>query len=127
MASDDNRGKSGSRFTQAAKLNQGPVEKGMRGGSGAALKEPPTENGSAGTRVATSGAPPSTPPGTPSGAERPRTPSHKPDLADQIGARLRSVYDDVLVQPVPDRFLELLRQLESAPAGPFARAKKDGA
>lgn len=123
MASDDNRGKSGGRQAQAGKLNQGPVEKGTRGGSGAALKEQPTENGSAGTRVATSGAPP----GTPSGVERPRPPSHKPDLADQIGARLRSVYDDVLVQPVPDRFLELLRQLESAPAAPFARAKKDGA
>ncbi|MGQ0445898.1 MAG: NepR family anti-sigma factor [Beijerinckiaceae bacterium] len=27
---------------------------------------------------------------------------------------LRSVYDDVLRQPVPERFLELSRQLESA-------------
>jgi hypothetical protein len=50
----------------------------------------------------------------------------KSDLADQIGARLRSVYDDVLVQPVPERFLELLRQLEGAPGPSFARVKKDG-
>ncbi|SFK04084.1 NepR family anti-sigma factor [Methylocapsa palsarum] len=34
------------------------------------------------------------------------------DVADQIGLRLRIVYDDVLTQPVPDRFFELLRQLE---------------
>jgi hypothetical protein len=40
---------------------------------------------------------------------RKATPS---DLADQIGLRLRIVYDDVLTQPVPDRFFELLRQLE---------------
>jgi len=62
--------------------------------------------------------------GTP-GAERPPHPSIRTDLADQIGARLRSVYDDVLVQPVPERFMELLRQLESGPVAPFAPAKKD--
>lgn len=38
--------------------------------------------------------------------------SSAPDVADQIGLRLRIVYDDVLTQPVPDRFFELLRQLE---------------
>jgi hypothetical protein len=31
---------------------------------------------------------------------------------DQIGRRLRNLYDNVLRQPVPGRFLELLRQLE---------------
>jgi Anti-sigma factor NepR len=39
--------------------------------------------------------------------------SSKSEIADQIGLHLRSVYDDVLAQPVPGRFLELLRQLES--------------
>lgn len=38
------------------------------------------------------------------------------DVADQIGLRLRIVYDDVLTQPVPDRFFELLKQLENKSA-----------
>ena len=46
----------------------------------------------------------------------------KPEMAEQIGQHLRSVYDEVLAQPVPDRFLELLRQLESKPG---ARPKKE--
>ena len=37
----------------------------------------------------------------------------KSEIADQIGLHLRTVYDDVLAQPVPGRFLELLRHLES--------------
>jgi hypothetical protein len=44
------------------------------------------------------------------------------DVADQIGLSLRSVYDDVLTQPVPDRFFDLLRQLERV-GGP--QLKKD--
>jgi Anti-sigma factor NepR len=41
----------------------------------------------------------------------------KPDaIADQIAQHLRSIYDDVLKQPVPGRFRELLRQLECASA-----------
>ena len=47
----------------------------------------------------------------------------KSGVADQIGLHLRSVYDDVLAQPVPGRFLELLRQLESASSSRFG---KDG-
>ena len=46
----------------------------------------------------------------------------KPDVADQIGGGLRSMYDDVLLQPVPDRFFDLLRQLERV-GGP--QLKKD--
>lgn len=42
-------------------------------------------------------------------------------LVDQIGLSLRTAYNDVLAQPVPDRFFDLLRQLETA--GP--RGKKD--
>lgn len=38
----------------------------------------------------------------------------KSEIADQIGLHLRSVYDDIVAQPVPGRFLELLRKLESA-------------
>ncbi|VFU07315.1 conserved hypothetical protein [Methylocella tundrae] len=55
-------------------------------------------------------------------APRSRKPSAKPDIADQIGLGLRSVYNDVLSQPVPDRFFDLLKQLERAPG---AQLKKD--
>jgi hypothetical protein len=33
-------------------------------------------------------------------------------VQDHIGRQLRAVYDDLLSQPVPDRFLELLDQLD---------------
>ncbi|MFZ0494775.1 MAG: NepR family anti-sigma factor [Methylocella sp.] len=52
-----------------------------------------------------------------------KKPASKPEIADQIGLRLRSIYDDVVAQPVPVRFLELLRQLESASRSRFS---KDG-
>jgi Anti-sigma factor NepR len=51
-----------------------------------------------------------------------RKPASKSEVADQIGLHLRSVYDDVLAQPVPGRFLELLRQLERASS---SRLSKD--
>lgn len=35
------------------------------------------------------------------------------EIGEQIGAQLRTLYDDVLNQPVPDRFLELLNKLET--------------
>lgn len=37
----------------------------------------------------------------------------RPDVSDLIGQRLRSFYDDVSKQPVPDRFLDLLKKLET--------------
>ncbi len=36
-------------------------------------------------------------------------------IGEQIGRRLRTVYNDILAQPVPDRFLDLLRELEKDP------------
>ncbi|WP_245411988.1 NepR family anti-sigma factor [Methylocella silvestris] len=42
-------------------------------------------------------------------------------MADEIGVSLRSVYNDVLSQPVPDRFFDLLRQLESAGGAQFKK------
>jgi hypothetical protein len=112
MAGDGNRGKSGSRGEESSKLEGAPPQKSKTVGSGAKRQGQTTEsreNGSTGV------------PGT----DRPPHLSIRSDLADQIGARLRSVYDDVLVQPVPERFMELLRQLESGPAASFAPAKKD--
>ncbi|MGQ0444272.1 MAG: NepR family anti-sigma factor [Beijerinckiaceae bacterium] len=58
-----------------------------------------------------------------SGGHCAKKPAPKSEIADQIGLHLRSVYDDVLAQPVPGRFLELLRQLESAS---HSRFSKDG-
>jgi hypothetical protein len=41
-----------------------------------------------------------------------KKPSAQRLSTDQIGQHLRNLYDNVLRQPVPGRFLELLRQLE---------------
>jgi Anti-sigma factor NepR len=42
--------------------------------------------------------------------------SAKPEVSDLIAHRLRKYYDAVAAQPVPDRFLDLLSQLEAASA-----------
>ena len=42
----------------------------------------------------------------------------KPEISDQIGRQLRSVYNDILAQPVPDRFLDLLKDLDGIPGLP---------
>lgn len=34
------------------------------------------------------------------------------DMQAFIGRQLRAVYDDIAKQPVPDRFLELMQQLD---------------
>ncbi len=39
----------------------------------------------------------------------------EPELQAFIGRQLQATYDEVLNEPVPDRFLDLLRQLESDP------------
>lgn len=36
------------------------------------------------------------------------------DVQGYIGRQLRAVYDDVAKQPVPERFLALMRQLEQS-------------
>lgn len=38
----------------------------------------------------------------------------KPEVSDLIAHRLRKYYDAVAAQPVPDRFLDLLSQLDAA-------------
>jgi hypothetical protein len=38
---------------------------------------------------------------------------NQPEIYDLIGQRLRNFYDEVAQQPVPDRFVELLNQLEA--------------
>ena len=39
--------------------------------------------------------------------------SGKPQVYDIIGTRLRGYFDEVAKQPVPARFLELLKQLDA--------------
>ena len=38
--------------------------------------------------------------------------SAKPKVSDLIGQRLRNYYEEVAKQPVPDRFMDLLKRLE---------------
>lgn len=40
-----------------------------------------------------------------------------PVVDEAIGRQLRKLYDDVASEPVPDRFAELLRQLEQQQDG----------
>lgn len=37
----------------------------------------------------------------------------EPELRDHIGRQLRAVYDEILTEPVPDRFLKLLADLQN--------------
>jgi hypothetical protein len=42
----------------------------------------------------------------------------EPELQAFIGRQLQATYDEVLNEPVPDRFLELLKQLETGKGEP---------
>jgi hypothetical protein len=37
-----------------------------------------------------------------------------PRVQNEIGRHLRAIYDDVISEPVPERFMELLKQLEKS-------------
>jgi Anti-sigma factor NepR len=47
-------------------------------------------------------------------SDRMKNASAKPEVSDLIGERLRNYYNAVAEQPVPDRFMDLLNQLEAA-------------
>ena len=47
-------------------------------------------------------------------APTPNEPSGAP-IDEHIGRHLKAIYDDVLQQPIPDRFLDLLNQLGHEP------------
>ncbi|MGP0061080.1 MAG: NepR family anti-sigma factor [Beijerinckiaceae bacterium] len=59
---------------------------------------------------------------------RARKAEPKSEIIEQIGRRLQSVYNDVLFQPVPERFHDLMRTLErdlaADGAPPAASAEK---
>jgi len=44
-------------------------------------------------------------------------PGLQPQVQDHIGRQLRALYDDVLGQPVPDRFKELMDRLDQRTEG----------
>ena len=46
------------------------------------------------------------------------------EIQSRIGHQLRAMYDDVVRQGVPDRFADLIRQLDEPKANPAA--KTDG-
>lgn len=49
--------------------------------------------------------------------------SVQPEVQARIGDKLKEVYSDVLNAPVPDRFTELLAQLESSNADKASKGK----
>ena len=51
--------------------------------------------------------------GKPLSSIRVKKTTAKPEISDQIGRQLRSVYNDILAQPVPDRFLDLLKDIDA--------------
>jgi len=63
-------------------------------------------------------------------ANHPLTPRKQgglnPEIQARIGHQLRAMYDDVVRQGVPDRFANLIRQLDQPGAAAAAEAKKDG-
>lgn len=48
----------------------------------------------------------------PAGQAPAEAPALQPNVQDHIGRQLRALYDDVLGQPVPDRFRELMERLD---------------
>jgi hypothetical protein len=47
------------------------------------------------------------------------------EIQSRIGHQLRAIYDDVVRQGVPDRFVELIRKLDVAEANPQLRNAGD--
>ena len=48
------------------------------------------------------------------------------EIQSRIGHQLRAMYDDVVRQGVPDRFADLIRQLDAPTSAAEAPPKKDG-
>ncbi|MCP8937278.1 hypothetical protein NK718_02015 [Alsobacter sp. SYSU M60028] len=56
-----------------------------------------------------------TQPAAPNETETERAPpALQPNVQDHIGRQLRAIYDDLLSQPVPDRFRELMEKLDKS-------------
>ncbi len=48
------------------------------------------------------------------------------EIGDQIGKELRELYADLVAQPVPERFLDLLNELEAKTISPPTTPKSPG-
>jgi hypothetical protein len=61
-----------------------------------------------------------------------KSPKGSPELDEArlrqqaIGARLRQLFDDVVNEPVPDDFLEILRRAEPASPAPNGKSVVEG-
>jgi anti-sigma factor NepR-like protein len=49
--------------------------------------------------------------------------SRRNEIGERIGSELRALYDEVLREPVPDRFCELLRRLEEETTAAAGRSQ----
>lgn len=67
--------------------------------------------------------------GSRASGSKPASKQRPVEFQDAIGKELRHIYDDVVAQPIPDRFLNLLNQLEknvlSSPAASSASGKSE--
>lgn len=64
--------------------------------------------------------------GAPRAAAKPAPRKRQIEFQDPIGKELRNLYDDVVAQPVPDRFLNLLNQLETNMLSSLATVRAPG-
>jgi len=55
-----------------------------------------------------------------------KAPALPPDVQVKIGEKLKAIYDDVVRQPVPDRFKDLLSQLDLDATPPALHAEAEG-
>ena len=49
------------------------------------------------------------------------------EIQSRIGHQLRAMYDDIVRQGVPDRFSEIVKQLDAAPGSPQVGEEEVGA
>lgn len=61
-----------------------------------------------------------------SAENREKTPPLPADVQAKIGEKLKAYYDDLVNQPVPDRFRELLLRLDSTAPAPGGSSREAG-
>ena len=54
------------------------------------------------------------------------SPGLEPQLQAQIGRKLKAMYDSYLNEPVPDRLVALLEQLDSIPSARDSKSREGG-
>jgi hypothetical protein len=66
------------------------------------------------------------PKNTPRTTPSKRTPALPRDAQAKIGEKLKALYDDVVNQPVPERFKDLLAQLDASAAAMSTASPPEG-